>query len=139
LNVLTTDQKVRLSARYTDKYGNPASIDGPPRWELSAEGIVTLAPSADGLSADVVTVGPVGTVQVRAVADAVPGAEERLIIGVADIEVVGGEARVVTLTAGAAESKPDNEAPPFARAPTSPGGETPAPAAEPTVPDTDLG
>ena len=59
------------------------------------------------MAADVVTVGPVGQVQVRAVADALPGASERLIIGVLDIEVVGGEARIVALTAGPAMSKDD--------------------------------
>ena len=41
MNILTTDQKVRLTARFVDRYGNPASIDGLPRWETSADGIVT--------------------------------------------------------------------------------------------------
>ena len=39
------------------------------------------------------------------------GDGERLIIGIADIQVVGGEARIVTLTAGAAEAKDDVPAP----------------------------
>ena len=34
-----------------------------------------------------------------------PGAETKLIIGALDIQVVGGEARVVTLMAGTASSK----------------------------------
>lgn len=105
--VLTADQMVRLTAVYTDRYGNPAPIDGTPRWETSVTGIVTVTPAADGMSADVVTEGSLGTVQVRAVADAVPGADERLIIGALDIEVVGGEARVVALSAAAPMPKPD--------------------------------
>jgi hypothetical protein len=122
--ILTADQKVRLTASYTDRYGNPAPIDGLPRWEASADGFVTVTPAEDGMSAEVVTAGRIGTVQVRATADAASGAEERLIIGVLDIEVVGGEARVVTLTAGAAQAKDDDE-------------ETPplAPAEEPDAPD----
>jgi hypothetical protein len=107
--VLTADQQVRLTTSYTDKYGNPAPIDGQPTWETSVDGIVVVRPTADAMAADVVTVGPVGQVQVRAVADAVPGASERLIIGVLDIEVVGGEARIVALTAGPATSKDDAE------------------------------
>ena len=47
----------------------------------------------------------------RASADAVPGAETKLIIGVLDIQVVGGEARVVTLQAGTASSKDVTEDP----------------------------
>ena len=122
--ILTADQKVRLTVSYTDRYGNPAPIDGMPRWETSADGFVTVTPAEDGMSAEVVTVGRIGTVQVRASADVVAGADERLIIGVLDIDVVGGEARVVTLTAGAAESKDaDEETPP------------PAPAEDSDTPD----
>ena len=109
--VLTADQKVVLTASYQDRYGNPAPIDGQPAWETSADGIVTVTPSEDGLSAEVVTVGQIGTVQVRASADAVPGSETKLIIGVLDIQVVGGEARVVTLSAGTASSKDVTEDP----------------------------
>jgi hypothetical protein len=109
--VLTADQKVVLTPSYEDRYGNPAPIDGQPTWETSADGIVTVTPSEDGLSAEVVTVGQIGTVQVRATADAVPGAETKLIIGVLDIQVVGGEARVVTLQAGIASSKDVTEDP----------------------------
>lgn len=103
--VLTADQKVTLTVAYQDRYGNPAPVDGAPTWETSADGIVTVTPSEDGMSADVVTVGQIGTVQVRATADAMPGAEVKMIIGVLDIQVVGGEARLVSLTAGSASSK----------------------------------
>lgn len=110
--VLTADQKVRLSVVFQDDYGNPAPIDGAPRWESSDPAICTVAPAADGMSADVVTAGPVGTAQIRATADAVAGAAERLIIGIQEIEVVGGEARVVMLSAGPATAKDDPAAPP---------------------------
>jgi hypothetical protein len=103
--VLTADQKVTLSVSYQDRYGNPAPVDGAPAWETSADGIVTVDPTEDGLSAEIVTVGQIGTVQVRATADALPGAGVKTIIGVLDIQVVGGEARIVTLNAGTASSK----------------------------------
>jgi hypothetical protein len=90
-----------------------------PRRETSVDGIVTVTPGADGMSAEVVTEGQIGTVQVRAVADAVPGADERLIIGTLDIEVVGGEARVVALSAAAPTAKPDAPQPSATSAPAS--------------------
>jgi hypothetical protein len=124
--VLTADQKVRLTVSYRDNYGNTASVDGPTRWEVSDESIVTVTPGADGTSADVVTVGPAGTAQVRAIADAVAGEGERLIIGIQEIQVVGGEARIVALTAGAAEAK-DDAAPPAEDEPPVDEGDTPAP------------
>lgn len=103
--VLTADQKVTLTVAYKDRYGNPAPVDGAPVWETSVDGIVTVTPTEDGMSAEVVTVGQVGIVQVRATADAMPGAEVKTIIGSLDVQVVGGEARLVTLTAGSAGSK----------------------------------
>lgn len=127
--VLTADQKVVLTASYQDRYGNPAPIDGQPTWETSADGIVTIAPSEDGLSAEIVTVGQIGTVQVRASADAAPGSETKLIIGVLDIQVVGGEARVVTLSAGTASSKDVTEDP--APVDDTPEEETPDPETPP--------
>jgi hypothetical protein len=105
--VLTADQQVTLTAVYTDKYGNTAPIDGQPTWETSVDGIVVVKPAEDAMSAEVITVGPIGQVQVRAIADALPGASEKLIIGILDIEVAGGEARIVTLNAGTAISKDD--------------------------------
>ena len=127
--VLTADQQVVLSVSYKDRYGNPAPIDGQPTWETSVDGIVTVTPSEDGMSAEVVTVGQIGAVQVRATADALPGAEMKMIIGVQDIEVVGGEARIVTLNAGAATSKDETQSEP-------PLDDEEPPADEPEVPDT---
>ncbi len=103
--VLTADQKVTLSVSYQDRYGNQAPVDGAPQWETSADGIVTVEPTEDGLSAEIVTVGQVGQVQVRATADAMPGAGVKTIIGTLDVQVVGGEARIVTLSAGSPASK----------------------------------
>ena len=105
--VLTADQMVRLTVSFTDRYGNPATIDGTPRWETSDDGIVTVAAGDDGASADVVTTGRIGTAQVRVIADAAGGENERLIIGLQEIQVVGGEALIVQMTAGAASPKPE--------------------------------
>jgi hypothetical protein len=129
--VLTADQQVRLTVAYQDRYGNAATIDGTPRWETSDDAIATVTPGTDGTYADVVTVGPAGTVQVRAVADAMPGESERLIIGIQEIEVVGGEARVVALTAGPASPKTDAPDVPRAVDEAEP---TPAPAEESDAP-----
>jgi hypothetical protein len=129
--VLTADQKVTLSVSYQDRYGNPAPIDGVPVWETSTDGIVTVDPTEDGLSAEIVTVGQIGTVQVRATADALPGAAVKMIVGVLDVQVVGGEARIVTLNAGAASSKDETPDVPPVDDDTPP---EPEPAPEPEVP-----
>jgi hypothetical protein len=133
--ILTADQQVRLTVAYTDRYGNVATIDGTPRWESSDESIVTVTPGTDGSFADVVTAGPAGIAQVRAIADALPGAEERLLIALEEIQVVGGEARVVALSAGAVQPKPE----PLPTDPVAADNATPAPAEEPATPDDSQG
>lgn len=109
--ILTADQQLRLTPLFEDRYGNAAPIDGMPRWEVSDETIATVTPDADGMSALVVTTGKVGGAQIRCVADAKVGIGVRELIGLEDISVVGGEARVVRLTAAPAEEKPGEVVP----------------------------
>ncbi len=92
--ILQDDQKVTLAVRPIDAAGNPAAIDGAPAWTVEGANpeILTLAPSADGLSCEALTVGPLGTCQVKVAADARIGPEVKTITGVLDIEVRGGEA-----------------------------------------------
>lgn len=136
--VLTTDQKTRVAFSATDSFGNEASIDGVPRWQTSDPAVVYIAPHADGRSADIVTAGRTGSAQVTVHCDADLGGGVRELVGVLDVDVVGGEAVMIALTPGAAEDKdapmdepeiPDEPAP----APDEP--EPPAPAPdEPAAP-----
>ena len=116
--VLTADQKTRVAVSLTDRYGNPATIDGDPRWESSDPGVVTVSTLDAGRAADVVTVGRPGTAQVTVRCDADAGDGVRELVGVLDVEVVGGEAVLLALNPAAAEPKePTPVAPP---APTPP-------------------
>lgn len=123
--LLTADQQVGLSFAATDKYGNPAGIDGTPTWSSSDESKVTVSVGADGKFATAVTVGPIGTAQVSVRADADLGDGAREVVGVLDIEVIAGEASIVALSAGTAEAKPAVE-------PAPEPVPTPPPAPEPT-------
>jgi hypothetical protein len=103
--VLTDDQKVSLALSPKTASGNPASLDGPPNWALSAEGVVELLVAEDGLSAVISTVG-LGSVQVTVTADADLDEDEvREISGVLDVLVVAGEAATLGISAGIPEVK----------------------------------
>jgi hypothetical protein len=46
-------QKILITVAPVDDPGNPANIDGPPTYPVDTAGIVTVLPSADGLSCEV--------------------------------------------------------------------------------------
>src|SRR5690349_14026807 len=126
--VLTADQKTRVSFVARDAYGNAASIDGDPRWETSDADVLTLTTSEGGWSAEIVAAGPAGTAQVTVRCDADLGDGVRELVGVLDIEVVGGEAVLLAITPAAAEPKGPVPAEPTPAVPT------PAEPPEPAVP-----
>lgn len=150
--LLTADQQVGLSFSATDKYSNPAGVDGAPTWASSDESKVTVTAGADGKTATAVAVGPAGTAQVSVRADADLGDGSREVVGVLDIEVIAGEASLIALSAGTAEAKPAAEpapepapvpepAPtpdePAPDAPDAPVEPTPEPAPDEPAPPTD--
>ena len=91
--------KVQMLIDPRDAGGNPARVDGVPVWSLSDadHGVVTTA--ADGLSAEFVPDGTLGTVQVMVKADADLGTGVRELTGLLDIAIEAGEA--VTLAVNA--------------------------------------
>ena len=103
--VLTTDQKTRVAVSLRDRYDNPATIDGTPRWETSDPGVITVSTLDDGRTGDIVTAGRLGAAQVTVRCDADVGDGVRELVGVLDVEVVGGEAVLLALTPAAAEPK----------------------------------
>lgn len=103
--VLTDLQKAKLSVKFVDAMGNDAPVEGLPNWSTSDASLVTVAPAADGLSADVVTVGPLGTAQVSVQADADLGEGVVPIAGVLDVQVIGSMAVAATISAGVPEPR----------------------------------
>jgi hypothetical protein len=128
--VLTADQKTRVAVSLQDRYGNAATIDGDPRWETSDPGVVTVSTLDAGMAGDIVAVGRPGTAQVTVRCDADVGDGVRELVGVLDVEVVGGEAVLIALNPAAAEPKGPAE-PARAAAPTEPPPPEPAPAQPP--------
>lgn len=97
---LRDDQQVDLSIQPVDKKGKPAQLDGIPVWASSDETVITVTPSADGLSAVAVGVAP-GQARVVVTADADLGAGVTDITGTLEFNVVAGSAATINITAGA--------------------------------------
>lgn len=103
--LLSNAQKVTASCEPTDQYGNPARIDGIPTWNNSDPTIVQLDVAANGLTAVVTALGPLGTAQISATVDADLGAGVRTISQTADIQVEASEAVSLAIKFGAPEPK----------------------------------
>jgi len=103
--ILTDEQKVSVAVSFVDAAGNPAVVEGAPVWASSDPAILTVVPAADGLSAVVSTVGPLGTAQisVKADADLSPGITE--IVGVQGFQVVASQAVAANFAVGTPEQR----------------------------------
>lgn len=103
---LKVTQQVKVSVQFQDRLGNPAKVDGVPKWFTDNSELVAIAPDADGMGVLVRPVGPLGicTVSVRADADLGEGVRE--IAGYVEFELVGGDAEAVKLAVGPAEDQP---------------------------------
>jgi hypothetical protein len=104
---LTDMQKVKIGIQPVDGAGNPAPIDRLPTWAIGGANpeVLTAEVSADGLSCQVVTVGPLGSAQVQVSADADLGEGIVPIAGTLDIDVVASQAVTLAVTAGVPEPK----------------------------------
>lgn len=103
--LLTNNQKVTLSIKPVDAYGNPARVDGVPEWTTSDATIGTLEVAGNGLAAVFTTTGPVGLTQVNVTADADLGAGVRTLSAALDINVESGEAVALSIIAGQPEPR----------------------------------
>jgi hypothetical protein len=108
------NQEFDVAVTFQDAGGQPASVQGTPVWTSDNEAVLTVAPAADGLSAVVSAVGPVGTAQVSVSADADLGDGTTTITGVLDVEVIAGDATLIVLNPGPARDKAPTPAPPSA-------------------------
>ena len=103
---LTIDQKARIDVAFTDRAGHPATVDGVPVWASSDEGLFSVQPAEDGMSAYVVAgdeTGDAGLLTVRADADMGEGMRE--VVGTLEVRISSGETQFMTLTPGEAEPK----------------------------------
>lgn len=102
--VLTDSQKCSLSIKPVDAKGKPAPVDGVPEWSSSDANVISVSPSADGLSA-VIVAGDPGSAQVSVSADAELGSGVTTLTGALDVQVTGGQAVAMSISAGAPEEQ----------------------------------
>jgi hypothetical protein len=103
--LLPIDRVVTLSIQPVDAAGNPAPVDGVPRWASTGPDKLTLTPSDDGLSAVLTPVGPLGQVQVSVTADGLLGPALHVLTGILDVQIVGGEAVSLGIVASELRNK----------------------------------
>lgn len=94
---LTNTQQANVPLKISNSRGGPASVDGTPEWANSDDTLATLEVAADGMSAVLKAVGPIGVGRVTVTADADLGAGTSPIVGVLDFEVLAGAAVVIEL------------------------------------------
>ena len=97
---LTTEQKVTLHAQPVTAAGSPALVEGPIAWSVSDPAILTLVPSADGSSCEVITTGATGIATVTATGDANldPLVTEN-VFGSMEFEIVVAKAAAIAIFA----------------------------------------
>lgn len=102
---ITATQQFTATPQFLDRKGNPAPVDGIPTWAAENPTVITLVPSADGLSALIKAQG-VGVSKYNVNADADLGAGVRPVIGEGTVTVTPGEAVTVAIAEGPAEEQP---------------------------------
>lgn len=87
------NQKFTASIAPVDAKGNPATDAGPFTWSGDAT-LITVTPAADGLSADVAAVGPLGSTQLSVT--------DGTLTGTLQIDIVGGAVTALNINTTAA-------------------------------------
>ena len=97
---ITNEKKLQVTVQPKTELGNPAVVDGPPKWVVSDTNVVSLQVAQDGLSAWVIPVGS-GTATVTVSADAdLTQSGVRTISNSFDVVVTQAEASVLVFLFG---------------------------------------
>lgn len=108
LFTITTEQKLtltlapRTAGTSSNPDGNPANVDGAPVWEVTG-GDITITPSADGLSCEVLPGAQDTNSVITVTADADLGEGVTSIIDTVDVAVVAASASRLGLTGSVAQ------------------------------------
>ena len=100
LITLTDTQYVEVSFQPVDARGNPARVEGVPEWQVSDPFLLALNIAEDGLSAELLAMGPLGNGQMAITVDADLGAGVRSITGVLDVTITSGAATSLNIVVG---------------------------------------
>lgn len=99
--ILRDNEEVDLTVEAQSAAGNPTTVENP-QWSSSDATVVEVTPSdTDPTQAVARAVGPLGTAQVTLDADLELGEGVEPAQAILDIEVVGGDAAVFNISAGA--------------------------------------
>ena len=98
---VTPEMKIPVFAKYKDKFGNDARIDGEPKYALTNPDVGVVDVNPDTKEAFMVPNGVAGLTRVQVVADVDLGEVVREILGVSEeIECLSGEAVTVEVPLG---------------------------------------
>ena len=96
---LPSGSLIKVKVGYVDEGGNVATVDGDVAWDTSALSVATVERDPeDSMLAQVSSVGPIGTCQISATADANLGQGTRNLVTLLDLEIVAGEAVAGVIT-----------------------------------------
>jgi hypothetical protein len=97
---LPDNKSVTATVSYTDVRGNPAVVQGAPVWASDNAAVATVTAAADGMSAVIAAVGPLGSAQISVTADADLGEGVTEVIGLGTVEVIASEAVAAVINFG---------------------------------------
>ncbi|HOX27372.1 MAG TPA: hypothetical protein PLL30_17000 [Candidatus Krumholzibacteria bacterium] len=89
---LPVDKKVGATVSFLDAAGNAAAVEGAPVWGTDRPDLLSVVASADGFSAEVAPLGPLGSAQVTCTADADLGEGLVPLLVMGQVEVIAGQA-----------------------------------------------
>jgi len=93
---MPVDTFIEIQVAYVDAHGNPAKVDGDVQWTSSNPSIASVDSTGPD-AAKVTTLGPLGTTQIVAAADADLGEGTRELLTTLDVTIVAGEAVAGTI------------------------------------------
>jgi hypothetical protein len=95
---LPVNNLIVVQVAYVDVAGNPAKVDGDVAWASNNDAVATaVVDPGDSTMCTVSAVGPIGTAQVTATADADLGDGVRELVTLLDLTVIAGEAVAGTI------------------------------------------
>lgn len=103
---LKRDEQSRYSVAYVDKYGDAATVDGPPHWVADPADKVVLTPSDDGMTC-LVAAAALGDVLLTVTADADMGDGIKTLVASDPVHIIAADATGATMTSGTVEKQPE--------------------------------
>lgn len=103
---LLDNQHCPLALQAADAAGNPTTLPaGSVTWTSSNPSVAVVTPSADGMTADVAAVGPLGTAQIGVSVQVDPTGATAPLTGSLNVTVSAGAAATINVVPGTPVNK----------------------------------